>query len=167
MSKVDAENALYSQIGFIVIQWGYCEQSLQLLVTTLFREYGGNTLPRRKRLPKQLGDKLAFVKECAAGIPLLKPFHTEIESRESKFDDNPSHPLPFFPQLHGKVLICRAGWYWWQGGCVNGYNGAWPLVRRPMPIRLCRFHTKRHRPTSSPSHRAHAGRTPLASLGRP
>lgn len=26
-------------------------------------------------------------------------------------------PLPFVPRVYGKVLICRAGWYWWQGGC--------------------------------------------------
>lgn len=86
MSNTDPENALYSQVGFIVIQWGYCEQSLELLVTTLFREYGGNAMPKRKRLPRGLSEKLAFVKECAACIPLLEPFRTDIESLASKFE---------------------------------------------------------------------------------
>lgn len=43
-------------------------------------------MPKRKRMPKQLSDKLAFVKECAAGIPLLKPFRTDIESLARKFE---------------------------------------------------------------------------------
>lgn len=86
MSNADTESALYCQVGFIIIQWGHCEQSLELLVTTLFREYGGNAMPKRKRMPKQLSDKLAFVKECAAGIPLLKPFRTDIESLARKFE---------------------------------------------------------------------------------
>jgi hypothetical protein len=86
MSNVDTESALYSQVGFIVIQWGHCEQSLELLVTTLFREYGGNALPKRNRMPKQLSEKLAFVKECATEIPSLKPFRTEIENLASKFE---------------------------------------------------------------------------------
>lgn len=80
------ESALYSQVGFIVVQWGHCEQSLELLATTLFREYGGNTLPKRKRMPRQLSEKLAFVKECAAEIPALKPFRIDIENLTSKFE---------------------------------------------------------------------------------
>ena len=54
MSDFDSETALYSQVGFIVIQWGHCEQSLELLVNTLFREFGGNALPKRKRMPRPL-----------------------------------------------------------------------------------------------------------------
>ena len=86
MSNADTESALYSPVGFIVIMWGHCEQSLELLVTTLFREYGGNALPKRKKMPKQLSEKLSFVKECAAGMPLLKPFRTEIERLARKFE---------------------------------------------------------------------------------
>lgn len=86
MINADAENALYSQVGFIVIQWGHCEQSLELLVSTLFREYGGNKLPRRRRMPKQLSEKIAFVKECAQHIPSLAPFRAEIEALAGDFD---------------------------------------------------------------------------------
>ena len=86
MSDTDAENALYSQVGFIVIQWGHCEQSLELLVTTLFRQYGGNALPKRKRMPRQLSDKITFVKECVAALQTLKSFRDEIEGLINKFE---------------------------------------------------------------------------------
>lgn len=86
MSNIDAENALYSQVGFIVVQWGHCEQSLELLVNTLFLQYGGNKLPGRKRMPKPLSEKLAFVKECILQIPSLAPFRVELETLISDFE---------------------------------------------------------------------------------
>lgn len=86
MSDTDAESTLYSQVGFIVIQWGHCEQSLELLVNTLFSEFGGNALPKRKRMPRQLSEKLSFVKECAAAIPELKPLRVEIERLAGAFE---------------------------------------------------------------------------------
>jgi hypothetical protein len=78
--------SLFKTIGFIVIQWGHCEQSLELLVNTLFREYGGNKLPKVKKMPKPLAAKIAFVKECAAHIPFLAPFRTEIDSLVRDFE---------------------------------------------------------------------------------
>ncbi|TCV85081.1 MULTISPECIES: hypothetical protein [Methylomonas] len=82
----DEENALYSQIGFVVVQWGHCEQSLELLVKTLFLQYGGNKLPKRKRIPKQLSEKIAFVKECTSLIPSLAPFRNEIQAVIDNFE---------------------------------------------------------------------------------
>ncbi|WP_020485600.1 hypothetical protein [Methylomonas sp. MK1] len=84
--REDEENALYSQIGFVVVQWGHCEQSLELLVNTLFLQYGSNNLPKRKRMPKQLGEKIAFVKECTSLIPSLAPFRNEIEDLLGNFE---------------------------------------------------------------------------------
>jgi hypothetical protein len=78
--------SLFKTIGFIVVNWGHCEQSLELLVSTLFREYGGNKLPKVKKMPKPLSAKIAFVKECANHIPALAPFRTEIESLVCDFD---------------------------------------------------------------------------------
>jgi len=76
--------SLFKTIGFVVVNWGHCEQSLELLVNTLFREYDGNKL--QKKMPKPLSAKIAFVKECAAHIPSLAPFRTEIESLVRAFE---------------------------------------------------------------------------------
>lgn len=78
--------SLFKTIGFVVVQWSHCEQTLELLVNTLFRQYGGNKLPKRKKMPKQLGEKIAFVKECALHIPSLAPFRAEIEVLVSNFE---------------------------------------------------------------------------------
>lgn len=88
-SYEESESALhdlYGQVGFVVIQWAHCEQSLELLVNTLFRQFGGNNLPRRKRMPKQLSEKIAFVKECALQIPSLVLFRVELEALASSFE---------------------------------------------------------------------------------
>lgn len=86
MSSSDEENALYGAVGFIVIHWGHCEQSLELLVNTLFLQYGGNKLPGRKKMPKQLSAKIAFVKECILQMPTIAAFRAELEKLVSDFE---------------------------------------------------------------------------------
>ncbi len=78
--------SLLRTVGFVVIQWGHCEQSLELLVNTLFRLHGGNTLPGRRRMPRPVSEKVAFVRECAAQIPSLAPFKAELEALALDFD---------------------------------------------------------------------------------
>lgn len=78
--------SLCKTIGFVVVQWGHCEQSLELLVNTLFLQYGGNKLPKRNKMPRPLGAKISFVKECAARIPSLAPFRVEIETLVNDFE---------------------------------------------------------------------------------
>ena len=78
--------SLLRTIGFVVIQWAHCEQCLELLVNTLFREYGGNKLPGRRRMPRPVSEKISFVKECAAEIPSLAAFKSELEALASDFE---------------------------------------------------------------------------------
>ena len=77
---------LCKSVGFVVIQWGHCEQSLELLVNTLFRQYGGNKLPKRKKIPTRLSEKIAFVKECIMQVPSLSQFRVELETLISDFE---------------------------------------------------------------------------------
>jgi hypothetical protein len=65
-------------VGFIVVQWGHCEQSLELLTNVLFQYFGGKNLARSKRMPKQLAAKLDFVKACASTVPALAPFKDDL-----------------------------------------------------------------------------------------
>lgn len=78
--------SLLRTVGFVVVQWAHCEQSLELLVNTLFLQFGGSILPGRKRMPKPLSGKIAFVKECAAQISSLASFKTELEALASDFE---------------------------------------------------------------------------------
>ena len=80
----DMEN-LFKSAGFVVVNWGHCEQSLEMLVGILFSQYGGNKLPKRKRIPKQLSDKIEFVNECIAQIPLIAAFSGELEKIMADF----------------------------------------------------------------------------------
>jgi len=79
MGNEEEQNALYSQVGFIVINWGHCEQSLELLINTLHRQFGGDKLPKRKKMPRQLSSKLDFVKECTLSISALSPHKDELD----------------------------------------------------------------------------------------
>jgi hypothetical protein len=78
--------SLFKTIGFVVVQWGHSELFLELLVNTLFREYGGNKLPKVKKMPKPLAAKIDFVKKCAAHISSLAPFRTEIDALVKDFE---------------------------------------------------------------------------------
>jgi hypothetical protein len=65
---------------------GTTAESLELLVNTLFLQYGGNNLPKRKKMPRPLSEKLSFVKECAENLPSLSSFRSELESLISSFE---------------------------------------------------------------------------------
>ena len=87
MSTNNAEvETLYRQVGFIVVQWGHCEQSLELLVNVLYLQYDGKKLTGKKKIPKQLTEKLDFVKTCIQKVPSLEPFQSELESLVSNFE---------------------------------------------------------------------------------
>lgn len=78
--------SLCKTVGFVVLQFAHCEQSLECLVDALFLRCGGNKLPKRKRLPSKLSDKILFVRECAEQIASLKRFKGELESLADAFD---------------------------------------------------------------------------------
>ena len=65
----DELDALFKAVGFVVVQWGQAEQSLDLATAILFQNLGGR--PLVKRLPKMLETKLEFVEKCLANIPSL------------------------------------------------------------------------------------------------
>jgi hypothetical protein len=57
-------DALFKAIGFIVVQWGHAEQSLDLLVAAMFEKHNGSHLLKKKKLPTMLQPKLPFVQKC-------------------------------------------------------------------------------------------------------
>ncbi len=77
---------LYYQVGFIIVQWGHCEQSLELLANVIFQYYGGKTFAQSNKMPRQLAAKLKFVRKCAMAVPALEPFKNELVALADDFD---------------------------------------------------------------------------------
>lgn len=78
--------SLYKTIGFIVVQWGHCEQSLESLVKTLYQDYAGDNLQKHKSRPLMLNEKLKFIKKCIRDLPLLEQFKIEIQALIEDFE---------------------------------------------------------------------------------
>jgi hypothetical protein len=71
----DELDALFKAVGFVVVQWGQSEQSLDMLVAMIYQQLGGKRFA--KRLPKMLATKLDFLHKCFSNIVALAPFKAE------------------------------------------------------------------------------------------
>lgn len=78
-------DALFKAVGFVVVQWGQAEQSLDMIVAMLYQNLGGKPLVRR--IPVMLKPKLEYAGKCLSQIPTLQNFRHEGEALISKFDE--------------------------------------------------------------------------------
>jgi hypothetical protein len=76
-------DALFKAVGFVVVQWGQAEQSLELAIAILYQNLGGK--PLAKRLPKMLETKLDFLSKCLAKIPTLGHLKADGEALVADF----------------------------------------------------------------------------------
>lgn len=60
---------LFKVIGFVVVQWGSAEQSLDLMVANIFHCFNGD--PSLKKRPRNLEPKVKFLQERFAEFPEL------------------------------------------------------------------------------------------------
>lgn len=99
----DELDALFKAVGFIVVQWGQAEQSLDLATAILYQKLGGKACS--KRLPKMLETKLDFLSKCLSQIPALASFRGEGEALVANFRNlsNRRHDL-----IHGAVASVSA-----------------------------------------------------------
>lgn len=74
---------LYKAVGFVVVQWGYAEQSLDLMVANIFHSFDGH--PLLKRRPQHLEPKVEFLAACFSEIPELAQFRAESETLFHRF----------------------------------------------------------------------------------
>jgi len=81
----DELDALFKAVGFVVVQWGQAEQSLEMIVAMLYQNLGGK--PLAKRIPVLLAPKLEFVQKCLARLPKLQQFKAEGEALVQKFEE--------------------------------------------------------------------------------
>ena len=71
-------------VGLIVLQWGQAEQSLELLVASLWQSFRGQRFA--KKIPVMLSPKLAFVRACATGMPELTSLAPKLLSLTDRFE---------------------------------------------------------------------------------
>jgi hypothetical protein len=79
-------DALFKALGFIVVQWGQAEQSLDLLVAAMFEKHNGSHLLKKKKLPTMLQPKLQFVQKCFTELPHLHVFASDGELLIAEFN---------------------------------------------------------------------------------
>jgi len=81
----DELDALFKAVGFVVIQWGQAEQSLEMIVAMLYQSLGGK--PLTNRIPVLLTPKLEFVEKCLTSLPPLHQFKSEGDALIRKFEE--------------------------------------------------------------------------------
>jgi hypothetical protein len=72
-------------VGLVVLQWGQAEQSLELLVASLWQSFSGKRFA--KKIPVLLKPKIAFVRDCFAGTPALKPMEPKVTTLLRTFEN--------------------------------------------------------------------------------
>ncbi len=99
----DELDALFKAVGFVVVQWGQAEQSLDLATAILFQNLGGR--PLAKRLPKMLETKLEFVEKCLANLSSLESVRADGEILVADFRNlsGKRHDL-----IHGAITSVSA-----------------------------------------------------------
>ena len=75
--------SLFKAVGFVAIQWGFSEQSLDLMVASIFHSFDGH--PVLKRRPQNLEAKVDFLRKCFTGIPKLTQFAAESDALLRRF----------------------------------------------------------------------------------
>jgi len=78
-------DSLFRAIGFVIVQWGYAEQSLDLIVAILFHFFDPH--PLLKTRPRNLEPKIRFLRECFTELPALAQFCAESETLLLRFAD--------------------------------------------------------------------------------
>ena len=74
---------LFKAVGFVVVQWGFAEQSLDLMVANIFHSFDDH--PLLKRRPTNLEAKVEFLRECFAKLPELEQFSAENDALLTRF----------------------------------------------------------------------------------
>lgn len=85
--------SLFLAVGFIVIQWGQAEQSLDIIVSVFSHAYKDK---KAKRLPVMLETKIAFLRKCVASTPEIAQVGPELEALLQEFES-------LAPTRHGLV----------------------------------------------------------------
>lgn len=70
--------------GLVVVQWGNCEQSLDMLIALLWQSFSTRKFSRR--IPVMLTPKLEFARKSFAGVAILKNLKSRAELVFAEFE---------------------------------------------------------------------------------
>lgn len=76
-------DALFKAVGFVVVNWGQAEQTLEMIVAMLYQQLGGKRLV--KRIPVPLSAKVAFMEKCLNQLPALSQLKTQSQELAQTF----------------------------------------------------------------------------------
>ena len=76
---------LFKVVGFVVVQWGFAEQSLDLLVANIFAVFREHPSLKHEHRPTNFEPKIKFLRNCFARIPALEQFRAGSEMLLSRF----------------------------------------------------------------------------------
>lgn len=74
---------LFKAVGFVVVQWASAEQSLDMLVATIFDFCKNDSLLKRR--PRNLEPKVELLQKCFSQLPELSQFKAEAGSLLPRF----------------------------------------------------------------------------------
>lgn len=78
---------LFKAVGFITVQWGFAEQSLDLMIAVIFHSFEGHPVLSKRR-PQFLDPKVELLEKCFAEIPELSQFRPEIKPLLARFSSS-------------------------------------------------------------------------------
>jgi len=86
MADQDTEDLdnIAKAFGLVVVQWGSCEQSLDMLVALLWQSFSTRKFARK--IPVMLAPKLKFARKSFEGVATLKHLQPQAESVFAEFD---------------------------------------------------------------------------------
>jgi len=65
---------LFRTVGFVVVQWGCAEQTLDMIVSMIYHRYNTHSLPKKR--PSFLTHKTKFLRKCFNEYPEIQLFST-------------------------------------------------------------------------------------------
>ena len=72
---------LYAVAGLLVVNWGLVEASLNMLINTLYKDYGGNVLGGKSQtIPVSLKRRMKYIKACFKEKEALAPYAEEAKT---------------------------------------------------------------------------------------
>jgi hypothetical protein len=77
--------SLFKAVGFIAVQWGFVEQSLDLMLASIISCFDGDPLLEKR--PQNLKPKVKLLRKCFTKFPELKQFSYESVGLLKRFLD--------------------------------------------------------------------------------